>query len=95
MLHPRARVAFEERGQSVSGWILRFGWCPLIGRTASRFEPAMRQYFAAHSGTGKSQTPNSIVGPLGHTILQRGNIGLRFREAWRWAIDSKFCKLKR
>jgi DMSO/TMAO reductase YedYZ molybdopterin-dependent catalytic subunit len=44
MVHPRARVAREERGQWVPGWLLRYLYRPLIRPTASRFERAMRQY---------------------------------------------------
>jgi DMSO/TMAO reductase YedYZ molybdopterin-dependent catalytic subunit len=28
--HPRARVAFEERGQILPGWLLRYAFRPLI-----------------------------------------------------------------
>ncbi len=44
MVHPRARVANEERGQWVPGWLLRYLYRPLIRPTASRFERAMQQY---------------------------------------------------
>lgn len=44
MVHPRARVAQEERGQWVPGWLLRYLYRPLIRPTAARFERAMRQY---------------------------------------------------
>lgn len=44
MVHPRARVAEEERGQWVPGWLLRYLYRPLIRPTASRFERAMQQY---------------------------------------------------
>lgn len=53
MVHAPAQVAFEERGQWVPGWKLRFAYRPLIGLNASRFERAMRQYLAAHISTGK------------------------------------------
>jgi DMSO/TMAO reductase YedYZ molybdopterin-dependent catalytic subunit len=46
MQHPRARVALEERGQWVPGWLLRLLYRPLIGLTARRFERAL----AAHGG---------------------------------------------
>lgn len=42
MVHPRARVAYEERGQWVPGWILRYLYRPMIRATAARFERAMR-----------------------------------------------------
>lgn len=44
MVHPRARVAHEERGQWVPGWILRYLYRPLIRPTASRFERALRKH---------------------------------------------------
>ena len=53
MVHPRARVACEERGQWVPGWVLRYLYRPLIGPTAARFERAMRQYVESHPGNGK------------------------------------------
>lgn len=44
MAHPRARVAHEERGQWLPGWLLRYLYRPLIRPTASRFARAMQQY---------------------------------------------------
>jgi DMSO/TMAO reductase YedYZ molybdopterin-dependent catalytic subunit len=41
MDHPRARVAEEERGRWLPGWLLRYVYRPLIGFTASRFAKAM------------------------------------------------------
>lgn len=35
--HPRARVAYEERGQKLPGWLLRHVYRPLIGTTIRRF----------------------------------------------------------
>lgn len=43
MVHPRARVALEERGQWVPGWLLRRLYRPLIASTVARFERAMAQ----------------------------------------------------
>ncbi len=43
MVHPRARVALEERGQWVPGWLLRHLYRPLIGMTVARFEHGMRE----------------------------------------------------
>jgi DMSO/TMAO reductase YedYZ molybdopterin-dependent catalytic subunit len=43
MHHPRGRVALEERGQGVPGWLLRHLYRPLIGPTAARFERALQQ----------------------------------------------------
>jgi DMSO/TMAO reductase YedYZ molybdopterin-dependent catalytic subunit len=50
MVHPRARVALEERGQWVPGWVLRRLYRPLIASTVARFERAMAQRRAAGSG---------------------------------------------
>ena len=43
MEHPRARVAQEERGQWLPGWLLRTLYRPLIGATAAHFEKALRE----------------------------------------------------
>ena len=40
MEHPRARVATEERGRGVPGWILRYLYRPLVGPTISHFRRA-------------------------------------------------------
>jgi DMSO/TMAO reductase YedYZ molybdopterin-dependent catalytic subunit len=48
MDHPRARVAHEERGQWIPGWVLRYLYRPLVRPTASRFERAMQQYLESH-----------------------------------------------
>jgi DMSO/TMAO reductase YedYZ molybdopterin-dependent catalytic subunit len=37
MDHPRARVALEERGRGLPGWLLRRLYRPLIGPTVARF----------------------------------------------------------
>ena len=42
MEHPRARVAFEERGRILPGWLLRYIYRPLINRTVRQFERAAR-----------------------------------------------------
>jgi DMSO/TMAO reductase YedYZ molybdopterin-dependent catalytic subunit len=47
MVHPRARVAQEERGQWLPGWLLRTLYRPLIRPTASRFERALQKHLAA------------------------------------------------
>lgn len=38
MDHPRARVAFEERGRGVPGWLLRYLYRPLVRPTMRRFQ---------------------------------------------------------
>ncbi len=41
MDHPRARVAFEERGRGAPGWFYRILYRPLIGPTVRRFRRAL------------------------------------------------------
>jgi DMSO/TMAO reductase YedYZ molybdopterin-dependent catalytic subunit len=41
MDHPRARVAQEERGRGVPGWLLRWAYRPFIGPTVRRFRRAL------------------------------------------------------
>ena len=53
MVHPRARVASEERGQWIPGWVLRYLYRPLIRPTAARFEQAMQRHLESPSGTKK------------------------------------------
>ncbi len=52
MDHPRARVAYEERGRVLPGWLLRHLYRPLIAGTVSRFAKANenRNTNSAHSG---------------------------------------------
>lgn len=44
MDHPRARVAREERGRWVPGWLLRHVYRPLVEPTATRFARAMDEH---------------------------------------------------
>lgn len=53
MVHPRARVALEERGQWVPGWLLRYLYRPLIRPTVSRFDRAIQQYRESHGRAEK------------------------------------------
>lgn len=48
MSHPRARVAHEERGQWVPGWVLRYLYRPLIRATARRFEESLQAHLNAN-----------------------------------------------
>ena len=41
MDHPRARVAFEERGVRVPGWLLRYAYRPLVKRTIRKLQRAL------------------------------------------------------
>lgn len=64
MAHPRARVANEERGQWVPGWVLRYLYRPLVRPTASRFEQAMQEQLAsAEVGEQPSRPPLRSSGP--------------------------------
>lgn len=44
MIHPRGRVALEERGQGFPGWFLRYAYRPLIAPTVARFARALARY---------------------------------------------------
>jgi DMSO/TMAO reductase YedYZ molybdopterin-dependent catalytic subunit len=44
MDHPRARVALEERGQWVPGWLLRYLYRPLVSGTIAHFAEALVQH---------------------------------------------------
>ena len=41
MDHPRARVAFEERGRGVPGWLLRLVYRPFISQAVRQFQRAL------------------------------------------------------
>lgn len=49
MDHPRARVALEERGRGVPGWLLRYLYRPLVGPTIRRFRTALDAHLGAQS----------------------------------------------
>lgn len=49
MDHPRARVAHEERGRWLPGWLLRRVYRPLIGSTVADFARAMAEHRAGHA----------------------------------------------
>ena len=44
MDHPRGRVALEERGQWVPGWLLRYLYRPLIGPTITYFQRTLARH---------------------------------------------------
>lgn len=50
MDHPRARVALEERGRGLPGWLLRLLYRPLIPGTAARFASALTRRKNAATG---------------------------------------------
>lgn len=60
MVHPRARVALEERGQWVPGWLLRHLYRPLVRPTAARFDRAMRQYAESHPQRVENPRPPTV-----------------------------------
>jgi len=49
MDHPRARVAFEERGRGVPGWLLRYLYRPLVRPTIRQFRRALDEHLADES----------------------------------------------
>jgi len=44
MSHPRARVALEERGTGVAGWLLRYLYRPIVRPVIWRFERATKRH---------------------------------------------------
>lgn len=46
MVHPRGRVALEERGQWVPGWLLRYLYRPLIGPTITYFQRTLARHLS-------------------------------------------------
>jgi DMSO/TMAO reductase YedYZ molybdopterin-dependent catalytic subunit len=53
MDHPRARVAFEERGRRVPGWLLRYLYRPLIAMTVARFAKAAAEHATAQAAAAR------------------------------------------
>ena len=49
MDHPRARVALEERGRGVPGWLLRYLYRPLVGPTIRRFKNALDRHLESNN----------------------------------------------
>lgn len=49
MDHPRARVALEERGKGLPGWLFRYLYRPLVGPTIRNFRKALNEYRAPNS----------------------------------------------
>ncbi|MGB0133775.1 molybdopterin-dependent oxidoreductase [Dokdonella sp.] len=54
MDHPRARVAYEERGQWIPGWVLRYLYRPLVRPTMSRFERTLKDHLKS---IGRGEEP--------------------------------------
>ena len=44
MTHPRARVAFEERGTGVPGWLLRYLYRPMVRPGIWLFQRALKRH---------------------------------------------------
>lgn len=55
MDHPRARVALEERGRVLPGWLLRWLYRPLIASTVATFARAAAGPAPLNSGAGEGQ----------------------------------------
>lgn len=49
MTHPRGRVAFEERGTGVPGWVLRYLYRPTVRPAIWLFQRAMRRHRATQA----------------------------------------------
>jgi DMSO/TMAO reductase YedYZ molybdopterin-dependent catalytic subunit len=59
MDHPRARVAHEERGAGVPGWLLRYLYRPLVGATVRQFDQALaRHLMRDEAGDGAARAPH-------------------------------------
>jgi DMSO/TMAO reductase YedYZ molybdopterin-dependent catalytic subunit len=50
MDHPRARVAYEERGRGAPGWLFRYLYRPLVKPTVRRFRRALAEHMPAVNG---------------------------------------------
>ena len=51
MDHPRARVAYEERGRGVPGWLFRYLYRPFVGSTIRQFRVALAKHLKQGSST--------------------------------------------
>lgn len=60
MIHPRGRVAFEERGRGLPGWLLRWLYRPLIGPTAARFARELAHHRAAQAEGQRPHDPRGL-----------------------------------
>jgi DMSO/TMAO reductase YedYZ molybdopterin-dependent catalytic subunit len=60
MIHPRGRVAFEERGRGLPGWLLRWLYRPMIGATAARFARELARYRAAQAHGEQPSEPRGV-----------------------------------
>ena len=55
IMHPRARVAVEERGVGFPGWLLRRAYRPLIAPTIKRCAEALEMYQAKNHSPATSE----------------------------------------
>jgi len=61
MIHPRGRVAFEERGRGLPGWLLRWLYRPMIASTAELFARELARHRAQQAdGTGDPSAPRGL-----------------------------------
>jgi DMSO/TMAO reductase YedYZ molybdopterin-dependent catalytic subunit len=60
MIHPRGRVAFEERGRGLPGWLLRWLYRPMIGATAARFAHELARYRAGQADVEQPREPRGL-----------------------------------
>ena len=68
MDHPRARVAFEERGRLAPGWLLRYLYRPLVTRTVARFAKAMAEHEKARRSDQTPAASHSASHSASHPI---------------------------
>ena len=62
MIHPRGRVALEERGRGLPGWLLRWLYRPMIGATVAHFARELARYRAAHASPADGDRPHDPRG---------------------------------
>ena len=60
MIHPRGRVAFEERGRGLPGWLLRWLYRPMIGATAARFARELARHRAGLADVEQPREPRGL-----------------------------------
>ena len=60
MIHPRGRVAFEERGRGLPGWLLRWLYRPMIGSTAARFAHELERHRAGQADMEQPREPRGL-----------------------------------
>ncbi len=71
MDHPRARVAYEERGRGVPGWVLRYLYRATIPSTARQFRRALERHLS-----GASTPAGTPAGPRRSLPSEGGSTGM-------------------